>query len=627
MSEHPTGLTIQHLLHTIPENFRDVVSSLHRAVSEHHCTYKIETGATSGTYRVVYSAMNCAVDIDGERVTLRTDYDLRAFLDFYRRSVDEVTKELLFEAAIPCCFCINDKCTTLLTDRRIRLGDRVKQLCGPYRHRLEMPVTGAHAGLVKPIVDMAFRFCTPEMHKDIFYRNDITHRVEARREFYVVGFRHLSTTLSVRTEDFIQECFAQDESGRTGLDMLRELTGQAGGRYVGVTKDFTDGLHYTYILGVECEKDHLPDRLPEGVEAVRVEAGDYAVYNSSAGNYRSIWQHFKDKFFDAEQKGYDTSRLPFEFLDSKGRFYDVSIPVAAGLPKGNGMRTRVVKTPDIRIAGFLLYGETDYPLHKDVPNVQEKLRELFPSAARYVQASTHAMPDQPISEGYGVEVDKLDLIPAGVEIMTLRGGYWHVISYPYPVPSDYIFDLPYKTPYTIDKLNHPRAFLWIEYNGRGAYSEAYCPIRLMGKRVVELVERPACKLIGKEAAPPDKVIAPADIEAFYALEANPEKGSCTFAFRLEMHNTLEHFARPVIKGVEVLDFGDVPDGMETFTLEGGKYVKITETLPNGELDWWAPYYALREMEKETGYAPDLARLFFVHQTEYGRAFALYVPVK
>ena len=143
----------------------------------------------------------------------------------------------------------------------------------------------------------------------------------------------------------------------------------------------------------------------------------------------------------------------------------------------------------------------------------------------------------------------------------------------------------------------------------------------------ELVERPACRLIGIEAALPEKAIAPADIQAFYNLEANPEKGSCTLAFRYEMHNDMAYFAKPVIKGAEVVEFSKVPDGMETFVLEGGKYAKITETLPNGELDWQAPWYALCEMEKETGYEPDLTRLFFVHQTGYGREFALYVPVK
>ena len=121
--------------------------------------------------------------------------------------------------------------------------------------------------------------------------------------------------------------------------------------------------------------------------------------------------------------------------------------------------------------------------------------------------------------------------------------------------------------------------------------------------------------------------ADADIAVFYDLEANLEKGSCTFAFRYEMHNGLEYFVKPIIKGAEVVDFTAVPDGMEAFTLAGGKYARLTETLPNGELDWWAPYYALRDLEKDSGYQPDLSRLFFVRQTGCGRECALYVPVR
>jgi len=618
---------VDSLLDELLEGSREVVSELHAALVAHGCEHKVESGEAGGSYRIRYSGMNCDVRVDDEGVTLCITYDVRAFLDFYRNQADEATKALLFEAAIPCCFCISDKCTTLLTDRRITLGSRAKQLCGPYRHSLELSVTGANVGLMKPVIDMAFRYCTPETHRDVFYTNEVTYRVEGGREFYVVGFRHLSTMLSTRTEDFIQQHYVKNEDGRTKLDVLRELMGRFDGRIAGVTKDFVDGLHYVYVLGLECDKSHVPDQLPEGVEAVRIGAGDYAVYNSSAGDYKSIWRHFKDKFFDAEQKGYDTSRLPFEFLDGEGRAHDVSIPVAAGLPKDNGVRTRVIKTPDIPVAGFLIYQETDYPLYKDVPSVQQKVRELFPSAGRYLTASVHAMPGQPISELYGVEVDKLDVIPESVEITTLRGGYWHAVSYPYPVPGDYIFAAPYETPYALDTINHPRAYVWIDYDGRGAYSEVYNPVRLTGRRVVEPVERPVCKLIGKEAAPPEKAIAPADIDAFYELEANPEKGSCTFAFRYEMHNKMGFFGKPVIKGVEVAEFGDVPEGMETFTLEGGRYVKVTETLPNGELDWITPGWALFAMADETGYEPDLERLFYVRQTGYGRAFELYVPVR
>ena len=205
-TRHPT---VYSLLDELPEGSRDVVSSLHAALVAHGCSHKVELGEAGGSYRIRYSGMNCDVRVDDEGVILIINYDLRAFLDFYRNQADGATKALLFEAAIPCCFCITDKCTTLLTDRRIYLGDKVKQLCGPYRHSLELPVTGANVQLMAPVIDMAFRYCTPEMHRDVFYENEVTYRVESGREFYVVGFRHLSALLSVRTEDSIRQCFTR----------------------------------------------------------------------------------------------------------------------------------------------------------------------------------------------------------------------------------------------------------------------------------------------------------------------------------------------------------------------------------------------------------------------------------
>ncbi|MHB0876007.1 MAG: GyrI-like domain-containing protein, partial [Anaerolineae bacterium] len=451
MSQRPVAATIESLLAAMPDSSASVASALHGHAVAHSCAYRVEAGETGGSHTLIYSGMGLEVRVDGEAVTLRTDYDLRAFLDFYRNRADEATKALLFEAAIPCCFCMDDKCTTVLTDRRIYLGGKVKQLCGPYRHRLELAVTAASVGLMGPILDMAFRYCAPDMHQDVSSRNDVTYAVESAPEFYVVGYRHRSTMLSVRTEDFVKGCFDRGEDGQSKLDALAEAIGHSGkADYVGVTRDFADGLDYVYVLGVACEADDVPATLPEGAEAVRIAAGEYAVYNSSVRDYASLWRHFKERFHEAEQKGYDVSRLPFEHFDAEGRFYDLSIPVAAGLPADSGVRKRVVRTPDVRLAGYLVWQETDFPLYKDVGNVEERLRRAFPNAERYVHAYTHSRPGQPACEKHGVELGPFDAIPDGMEEMTIRGGYWHACSYPYPVIPDYVlFDLPYESPHKI----------------------------------------------------------------------------------------------------------------------------------------------------------------------------------
>jgi hypothetical protein len=76
---------------------------------------------------------------------------------------------------------------------------------------------------------------------------------------------------------------------------------------------------------------------------------------------------------------------------------------------------------------------------------------------------------------------------------------------------------------------------------------------------------------------------------------NVAKGSCIFAFR--------------------------------YDLAGGACQKISETLPSGEYDWWAPWDVFKDMQRETGREPDLSRLFFVEQTGHGKAFTLFAPVK
>lgn len=136
-----------------------------------------------------------------------------------------------------------------------------------------------------------------------------------------------------------------------------------------------------------------------------------------------------------------------------------------------------------------------------------------------------------------------------------------------------------------------------------------------------------CLLLGKEEAPPESVVTDADIQAFYDLDGNVGKGHCVFAFHYEIHGKLWHFQKPVIKGAEVADTTKVPAGLRAYTLEGGKYVRISETLPNGEFDWSLEWYAFKEMEQETGHQLDLSRLFIVEQMEYGGSFALYAPVK
>ncbi len=617
-----------HLFDVLSEPQRDIVSRIHAAAVAHGCRCRADQGAAQGDWTFVYSAMGLTVTVASGSVRVNVQYDLRALLDFYRHQADDVTRRLLFEAAIPCCFCIDDKCTTLLTDRTIVLGDRRKQLCGPYRHRLDIPVDEATVSSMGPILDMAFHYCTPEMHSDLFNVDRVTYRVEERPAFCVVGYPHRSTMLSVKTEDFIAACFRSGDERAAKLQALLELIpGRRDAAPVGVTKDFVDGLDYTYVLGVACEPDRVPAALPEGVEVVPVGAGAYAIYNSSAGDYRSVWRHFKDAFYEAEHQGYDPARLPFEWFGEDGRFRDVSIPVAPEMPKDSGIRRRVLRTPDIEIAGYLDWSEADFPLCEHVWDPAGKVRAAFPDAPRYYCASVHAKPGQPIHGKFGVDVDQTDVVPEGLRRMTIRGGYWHATGYAYPVSGEYEFEAHYEPARPLDCLNHPRDFVEVEYNGRGAYSEILVPVRVPGQRLVELVEVPVWRLIGKQVRLPEVAITDDDICALWDMPGNLRPGGHTTAFRQEPQGTQAHFAGPVISGADAETAAEVPEGLERFELPGGRYVRLSEDTPNGELDWWTPAYAFQDMKTEIGAELDLSRHFVVQASERGRRFVLYVPVR
>jgi hypothetical protein len=159
------------------------------------------------------------------------------------------------------------------------------------------------------------------------------------------------------------------------------------------------------------------------------------------------------------------------------------------------------------------------------------------------------------------------------------------------------------------------------------YSEFYTPIRLTSELKVEPIDRPVCFVVGKEEAPPDSYVTEADLAAFCDLEGNLTKGSYLYAFKLEPHNDQWFYQKPIVKGAEVAEGASAPEGLKLYTLPGGRYVRITETLPNGEFNWWSGGYAFSKMKAQTGYELDPSRLFFVRQLDYGREFEFYAPVR
>ncbi len=477
MPDAKENLSFEAVTTGLSEEARRVVSQLHAVALHNGCRFRVDRGDAEGRYALTYSGMSYAVNVDGSAITLSTEYDIRAFLHFYRNTSDPTARELLFHAAVPCEYCINDKCTTLVSgaNRTITLWSEAegicqeKKLCGPYRHFLRIgPVTPDNLESVRTIAEMAFRYCTPEMHADILRVNKVSYRTGEVPGATVIGYKHAVSCFGMQVEHFMRECLVEDGCGRTKMDLLFGLVGQdRGEQYIGVTTQYVNSACYQFFFGIACEPDAVPAALPEGVATFRIQPGEYAVYTSSAGDYRSVWQHFNDSFYPAEHKGYDLRRVFFEHYDRAGRLGDVCIPVSAEMPHGSGRFTRAIFTPDTKVAGVLSCNEKDHPLYQEVAGVRERLLRDFPHAERTVDGSIHSRPGWPMVDFIGVEVDQLDAVPEGLDIITIRGGWWNLVAHAYPRRGEFEIGAPaYRPRFQTSGLSHPRAFLRVPLHGQ-----------------------------------------------------------------------------------------------------------------------------------------------------------------
>jgi hypothetical protein len=612
-----------------------LVAPLHRAALANGCSFRVDETENGRT--IVYSVRNLRIKLDDGRVSLTGAYDIRAFLKLYRGTDDDITRKLLFDAATPCCYCIDDKCTTLLMadQRTIRYEDQAKKLCGPYRHTLRIDVNSDNASACVAIVNMMLEHTYPYMHRNLtVVPNEVTYKLAETDEFFVLGYSQKHSPISPSDEEFAASLLRKDETGRRKIDTLLEaahLTHVR--RYVGAVDDFVSGVSYSFLFGIMVGT--RPDILPEGAVCRKVRGGQWAVYNSSAGCYRSVWRHFTERFYEVEHQGYDSSRIPFEYYDQDGCFSDVHIPVDSDMPADSGITWQVTHTPNELLAGYGNYAETDYPLYTDRPfDEPKRIGELFPHAQCLTRVSIHALFGKPLFCFEGVAVDDLSAIPEGVELYHMQGGYWRRLGWKH-FNGGYqgwgeAFDARADSALPVWDMHHPRGFNEYVYNARGGYSEIGVPMRLVGKRRFELVELPPQRVIGKLEAPPESVVTQADQERFYDMPENAEEGTYVIGFTQVLiqspvaDNLWAYFDKPLVQGVLAKPNASAPDGLSEFTLDSGLYVKVTEGIPNGVLGW--ELGRIENVEKETGRAHDQTRQFVYKQCAYGKSYELYVPV-
>jgi predicted transcriptional regulator YdeE len=620
---------------TLPTGVVPLIRALHEVPLRKHCRYRIDAG--DGENTLVYSAGRFALHVTGPAaraaVSFEGDFDNRAFLRLYRETGDEAVRELLFNAAVPCCYCINDKCTTFLMapQRTITLGRKVKKLCAwdPGRHHLKLDVTAANLPACVAIAAMMFEYTQPypARHADLFADERVTYTLAEKGPFYVVGFVQRHSAISPTDEAFIASLLEQDADGRRKIDLVLDATGQPDGdRYVGAIDNFINGAQYDFLFGVMT--DQKPAALPEHVVCRKVRSGEWAVYNSPSGNYRAIWKHFTERFYAAEHKGFDRSRIPFEYYDASGRCFDVHIPVDADMPADSGRVITLQHLPNTRLAGFSSYGEADHPQFQDDRpfNPPDRLRELFPLADKVVQAWVHAQFGKPIRDIQGVALDDYTPIPEGLELIELKGGYWRLAGRRHfnGGGEDWPFDVSLDSRVPLDDCQHPRAFNLYVYNARGGYTEIGVPMRVKGRLTYEVVELPPQRVIGKLEAPPESIVTDEEMRCFDSLPANREQGSHVIAYTIVRPKAGLFHDRPLIKGVLAEPDVDVPQGLSEFWLPGGRYVKITEDVPNGEPGWEIDYL-LNTVERDAGCKPDLRGQFVIKQKDFGRYYEWYVP--
>jgi len=608
-----------------------LVNPLHEIAIENGCKYKIEKAA-DGNVDIIYSTRNLVINISNYFVRFSGEYDIRAFLKLYKSSSDYILKELMFNTAIPCEYCINDKCTTFLMakERTIEFNGEKKKLCGPYRHRVDISVTADNIYQCKSILSMMFEYVYPYMHKDIFYENTVNYANSKKGAFYIVGFRHVNNNLTQSIEDFVKECLKINDDGKRKIDEVLSVTKTFdNGKYFGATTNFANGVLYDFIFGIETKK--LPKELPDNMVILKIHEGDWAVYNSTANNYKSIWTHFTErKYYEKEKKGFDSSRAFFEIYDKEGNFSNVHIPVDKELPRDNGKHMLLTHMPDFSIAGYKTYAETDYPLSKDFDfDWNDKYREISPYATYKLGVPIHAIFGKPIQFIGGVVIDDTISVPDYAEIIPIKGGYWNFEHFDH-FTGDYYnwtFDMPYKSIKEMN-LNHPRAFLEFHYYCRGGYCTTGGPTRIVGKKTFEVVNLDPKVVFGKMEAPPESIVTDNDINDFYNEKSNSVQGSCAigFTYTFDYPNS-PHFDKPIVKGFFPKEGSVLPNDYSRLRLDGGRFVKITEDIFNGEPGWEIEGYMHgKEVEKETGLKVDHSRQAIVIQYDYGKFYEIYVPV-
>ncbi|MHC1695210.1 MAG: hypothetical protein AB9835_08040 [Eubacteriales bacterium] len=609
------------LIQSLPQPAASLVTPLHKIALEKGCTYRVD--GTAQDAAIHYSLRGYNIRIKDGAVSFSGEYDIRAFLRLYRECGDTV-RSLLFDAAESCSLCINDKCTTFLMEeqRTIEFNGRSKKLCGPYRHWVTIPVTEDTLYTCLSVASMLFEYTHPHQHRDLFASNEVSYEITYKDTLYLTGYMARHNSLSRSDLDHVRDVLS--DPSRTGA--LQEIGGE-GAKFVGAIDKFENGNNYEFIFGVLTDKK--PAVLPEKAVCRKIRSGEWAVYNSSARDYKSIWRSFSADFYGKEGKGYDTSRIPFEYYDADGNAYNVHIPVDADMPRDSDRSVTMLFLPTLLVAGYPIMSENDHPEYRDYPfDLGKRLSESFPYADKIYGMALHSFFGKPIQHGCYYAYDDLTPVPEDMERRELKAGWflvegWRHFNGGY---SDYPFDKPMNFRIAVDDMHHPGLWLDIEYTAaRGGYKELCNPAHIKGRRSFEVVELESLRVYGLLEAPPYSVVTEKSFADMYSLPVNAQSGCRYIGYTITVpEGKGMYFDKPLIKGIAVREDGEVPCDWRALELEGGKYVRVSEDNLNGEPGWEIEYMDV--IERETGHKVDTSRQFRIKQNDFGRSYEWFVPV-
>ncbi len=463
--------------------------------------------------------------------------------------------------------------------------------------------------------------------------NKFEYHIQDYDSMHVLGYLHMANICAKPTQNFIENCLEKTDGSSSKIDNLYALANQPSTtEQWGVTINFCDGQNYTYLFGIACSAPETLDceNLSSDMLLTEIAGGPYICIRDNLSDYNGMWEYFEYTVKTRTNLKMDIKRHPVEII-KEGKVKELRIPVCQqNLYLDSAEEYTIESTPTIRLAGFVNYTEEGHPLFRSLDDAKQRLIQYYPNCRKFVYGKHHAYLGKSYRSFAGIEVGWSDDIPEGLQEIIVDKGYWAIKKHRYfnglqadtYAPDDYFHaDFPYT-------WAHPRPWLCFDYHDRAGYSVTHVPVKLEAHHYqFEIFEKPDLIMIGKEELPNDPV-TDSDIQHFYQLSHSRNTDFYIIAF----HNLKRFFTpsinnTPFFKGYAALPDTMTDDGFEKRLFIGGLYIRVYETIDNGEMDWDMPRYIANKLSRLTDYTMNNDRPIFIYQSYNKKKFEMHIPVQ